>query len=207
MMSISPDPVRVGVKANDSEDPLITVVNHITLDGVMQSPMPEEGFEHAGWAEPYADDVLGEYMGRRMAAAGPGAMLFGRRTFEHMEAGWRNAPRDSQFTRPMNEGRKYVASRTLTEDPDWNNSVLLRGDVVDAVQEIDEDVVILGSGSICRALFAADLIDTWVLTINPIVLGSGLRLFPDGGAFGKLELMESVPTTTGVLIARYERSK
>ena len=185
---------------------MITVVNHITLDGVMQSPAPEEGFEHAGWAQPYADDVLGEYMGRRMAASN-GAMLFGRRTFEHMEAGWRDAPRDSQFTGPMNEGRKYVASRTLTEDPDWNNSVLLRGDVVDAVQAIEEDVVILGSGSICQALFAADLIDGWLLTINPLVLGSGLRLFPDGAAFGKLKLVESVPTTTGVLIARYERSK
>jgi len=186
---------------------MITVVNHITLDGVMQSPAPEEGFEHAGWATPYADEVLGEYMGRRMAESGGGAMLFGRRTFEHMEAGWRDAPRESQFTKPMNEGRKYVASRTLTEDPDWNNSHLLRGEVTDTVKELDENVTILGSGSICRALHAADLIDTWLLTINPIVLGSGLRLFPEGVAFAKLKLVESVPTTTGVLIARYERSE
>ena len=174
---------------------MITVVNHITLDGVMQSPAPEEGFEHAGWAMPYADEVLGEYMGRRMAESGGGAMLFGRSTFEHMEAGWRNAPRDSQFTKPMNEGRKYVASRTLTEDPDWNNSVLLRGDVVDAARELDENVVILGSGQICRALFAAGLIDTWLLTIHPLVLGNGMRLFPDGGR--KTRALASVANTHG----------
>ena len=188
----------------------IVVTNSVTLDGVMQSPgHPDEdrrgGFEHGGWAAPYADHVMGEFMGRGIADGG--SMLFGRRTYEKMEAAWAHGPKDSPFTAVLNERTKYVASRTLTEPLSWRNSVLLQGDAADAVAELKQqpgkDLVILGSGELVQSLMARGLIDVYVLCIHPLVLGSGLRLFGDGAPAG-LRLVESTPTATGVLIAVYE---
>jgi dihydrofolate reductase len=190
---------------------LITVVNHITLDGVMQAPAaPDEdrrdGFEHGGWAAPYGDEVLGRYMGERMSKGKGGALLFGRRTYEHMASFWPTAPEDIPYTRVINSSRKYVASRTLSGELEWNNSHVLEGDAADAVATVEENLVVLGSGELAQSLLARDLIDAYVLTIHPLLLGQGRRLFPDGGSFAKLTLVECVPTTTGVLIANYERT-
>ncbi len=192
--------------------PKITVVNHVTLDGVMQAPAdPDEdrrgGFEHGGWAPPYGDEVLHRHMAEGMSDGG-GAILLGRRTYEHMAAHWSHAPEDNPYTAVINNATKYVASRTLREPLSWNNSTLLEGDAADAVASLEEepgdDLVILGSGELIRSLMRRNLIDSFVLTIHPLVLGSGRRLFTDGGAFAKLRLVEVKPTTTGVLIATYE---
>ena len=184
----------------------ITVINNLTLDGVMQAPgRPDEdrrdGFEHGGWAAPYYDDVLGRAMAERMARGG--ALLLGRRTYGDFASYW---PRqtDNPFTPVLNERRKYVASTTLEEPLPWENSVLLRGDAVEAVAGLDEDLGVLGSGELVRALLRAGVVDQLVLTIHPLVLGSGQRMFADEGTLAAFRLVDATPTTTGALIATYE---
>ena len=192
----------------------IVVTDHISLDGVMQSPAaPEEdtreGFEHGGWAAPYGDEVMGAVMAEGMAK--PGSLLLGRRTYEHFAAFWPHQTEPNPYTDVLNRTQKYVASRTLEEPLPWENSTLLEGDVPEAVarlkQELEHDLSILGSGGLIRSLMKHDLIDEYLLTIHPLVLGQGRRLFADGGAYAKLTLVETKPTTTGVVIARYERAE
>jgi dihydrofolate reductase len=188
----------------------VTVVNHVTLDGVMQSPSgPDEdrrgGFERGGWAAPYGDEVMGRVMGEHMAARAGGALLFGRRTYEHMASFWPHQTDGNPFTEVLNARQKYVASNTLKDPLPWQNSTVLSGDAVDAVPGLDTDLAVLGSGVLVQSLLRADLVDEFLLTIHPIVLGSGQRLFPDGGAPATLRLADTVTTTTGVVIATYRR--
>jgi dihydrofolate reductase len=189
----------------------IVVIDHLTLDGVMQAPAAagedtRDGFEHGGWAAANQDEVLGEYLGRGMAG-GPGRMLFGRLTYEHMYSYWPKQTDGNPYTEVLNRAQKFVASRTLTEPLPWENSTLLEGDAGDAVAALKEretkDIVVLGSGDLVQSLMTRGLVDEYVLMIHPVVLGSGRRLFRDGGASSKLELVESLTTTKGVLITRY----
>ena len=191
----------------------IEVVNHVTLDGVMQAPAGADedrrgGFEHGGWATEYFDDVQGEYMGSRMSGGGSGALLFGRWTYEKMASFWPTQPEDNMIRQVMTRATKYVVSNTLQEPLEWENTVVLTGDAVETVAGLkereDRNIVLLGSAELIHALLPAGLIDALLLTIHPLVLGSGKRLFPGGGALTHFELVESKPTTTGVLIARYE---
>ena len=188
----------------------ITVFNSVSLDGVMQAPgRPDEdrrgGFTHGGWAVGYADPVMASFAGEGMAR--DGGLLFGRRTYEDFYSVWPNRP-DNPFTDVLNRRQKYVASRTLVEPLPWRNSTLLRGDAVDAVarlkQESDEDLLILGSRELIRSLMPSKLIDQFILLIHPLVLGSGRRLFADDGHLQALKLVDSKPTSTGVLIATYQ---
>jgi dihydrofolate reductase len=188
----------------------ITVVNHLSLDGVMQAPgRPDEdprgGFEHGGWALARNDAVMVQAMGAGMAA--DGALLFGRRTYEDFAAVWPERA-DNPYTEVLNNRQKYVVSRTLSEPLLWVNSTLLEGDAADSVaglkRESDRDLTILGSGVLIESLMKQGLIDRYLLMIHPLVLGSGRRLFADGGSFAALELVESTVTTTGVVIATYE---
>jgi len=188
----------------------LTVTEFLTLDGVMQSPArPDEdvrgGFEHGGWGIPYADEVLGRAMGERMSRSRGGPLVLGRRTYEDFAKVWPNQE-GNPYSEALNAARKYVASRTLTEPLPWQNSTLLEGDAVDAVaslkEEAEEDLGLLGSGELARSLMRRGLIDEYLLLIHPIVLGSGQRLFDDG-THAALELMDSVTTTTGVVVATY----
>ena len=189
----------------------IIVTNNVTLDGVMQAPArPDEdtrgGFTHGGWAVPYVDEVMGRVMGEAVARNRGGALLLGRRTYEDFYAVWPNRT-DNPYTPVLNNTQKYVASTTLREPLPWQNSTLLTGDVVEAVarlkEHLDGDLGILGSGELIQSLMRHNLIDELVLSIHPLVLGSGHRLFPDSGAFAKLQLVSTVTTTTGVVIATY----
>jgi dihydrofolate reductase len=189
----------------------LVVTNHLTLDGVMQSPgHPDEdrrgGFERGGWQPPYGDSVMGSVMAEGIAKGG--AMLFGRRTYEKMEAAWADGPEDSPFTAVLNERQKYVASTTLKEPLSWVNSTLLEGDAAEAVARLKEqpgkDLVVLGSGELVQSLMRANLVDEYVLPIHPLVLGSGRRLFTDGGAYSALRLVDATTTTGGVVIATYQ---
>jgi dihydrofolate reductase len=190
----------------------VRVVNNVTLDGVMQAPgRPDEdrrcGFEHGGWALPYNDPVIGKVMGEGMAKGGP--LLFGRRTYEDFAAFWPHQT-DNPFTPVLDNAQKYVASRTLSEELPWKNSTLLQGDAADAVaklkEELDQDLAIIGSGELIGSLIPRGLIDEYVLLIHPLILGTGRRLFPSDGALASLQLLESIPTTTGVIIAIYRAS-
>ena len=183
---------------------------HLTLDGVMQAPArPDEdrrgGFVHGGWAATYSDPVLAKAVGESMGTTG--ALLLGRRTYEDFYDVWPKRT-DNPFTPVLNNSLKYVASRTLEEPLPWMNSKLLRGDAADEVaklrQSAGKDIVILGSGVLVQSLLQRNLIDELMLTINPVVLGSGRRLFPDGGAPVALRLVDSTRTTKGVIIARYQ---
>ena len=189
----------------------VVVINHLTLDGVMQAPgRPGEdtrdGFEHGGWAAPRTDEVMGRAMAERMGGGGP--LLLGRRTYEDFASFW-PTQKDSPFTEPLANATKYVASRTLEEPLGWSNSTLLRGDAADAVaglkQEAGKDLTVLGSGELIRSVMGSGLIDEWMLLIHPLVLGAGRRLFGEGTP-ASLELLASVTTTTGVVIATYRRS-
>jgi dihydrofolate reductase len=188
----------------------ITVIDHVTLDGVMQAPArPDEdrrdGFEHGGWAVPYGDAVMAEFMGKRMTAGG--ALLFGRRTYQDFAAVW---PRQkgNPISTLLDERRKYVASTTLREPLPWVNSTLLGGDAAAAVARLKEspgdDLAVLGSGELVHSLIRHGLVDAYVLTIHPLRLGSGRRLFPDDGPRAALRLVETETTTTGVIIAVYQ---
>jgi dihydrofolate reductase len=150
------------------------------------------------------DAVVGRVMGEDMARGG--ALLFGRRTYEDFFGYWPRQ-KDNPFTPVLNERRKYVASRTLTEPLPWDNSTLLEGDAADAVAELkerlDEDLTVMGSGELVQSLARRDLVDEYVLLIHPLVLGSGRLLFPQDGPSATLRLVEVTPTTTGVLVARY----
>ena len=188
----------------------VVVINSLTLDGVMQAPGRADedlrgGFEHGGWAVPYNDAVMGRVMGQGMAQGG--ALLFGRRTYEDFAAAWPDRT-DNPFTEVLNRRQKYVVSTTLEEPLPWINSTLLKGDAAESVaalkERLDEDLVVLGSGELVRSLMRHDLVDRYVLLIHPLVLGSGRRLFDDGGAFTTLRLVDSVATTTGVVIATYQ---
>ncbi|WP_257233498.1 dihydrofolate reductase family protein [Rhodococcus qingshengii] len=188
------------------------MTNSVTLDGVMQAPGgPDEdrrgGFEHGGWAAPFNDSVMAQKMGEGMAKKS--ALLFGRRTYENFASYW-PFQTDNPFTEVLDNTQKYVASRTLGEPLPWKNSTLLKGDAADAVATLKEsegpDLVILGSGDLITSLAERRLVDTYTLLIHPLVLGTGRRLFPDGAALAQFTLTDSVPTTTGVIIATYQLS-
>ena len=191
----------------------IVAFTSLTLDGVMQAPgRPDEdrrgGFEHGGWAIPYADSVLGTISGESMASTG--ALLFGRRTYEDFYAVWPKRTDDNPFTAVLNNTQKYVASTTLKEPLPWVNSTLLKGDGAEAVARLraqpGKDFVVLGSGVLLQSLMRRKLVDQYVLLIHPLVLGSGRQLFTDGGQFAALRLVDAKTTTTGVVIATYERN-
>jgi dihydrofolate reductase len=188
------------------------IVNlNLTLDGVMQAPARSDedtrgGFKHGGWAVPYFDSVMMAAAAEGMARK-RGALLFGRRTYEDFYSVWPKRTDGNSFTDRLNNSQKYVASTTLKEPLPWINSTLLQGDVPSAVaalkEQLDGDLLILGSGILIQSLMKHNLIDEYALSIHPLVLGSGSRLFPEGSPFAALKLIDSKTTTTGVVIATY----
>jgi dihydrofolate reductase len=189
----------------------VVVINHLTLDGVMQAPgRPEEdtrdGFAHGGWSAPNVDDQLVAATYARVAEGGGLQLLLGRRSYEDMLGYWNT--QDSPFKDSLNNAPKYVASRRLREPLPWPNSTLLRGEVADAVAQLKRDLTgdlhVMGSGELIQTLMRHDLIDEYLLFIHPIVLGSGRRMFSDGSPPTSLHLIHSTTTTKGVLIATYQ---
>jgi dihydrofolate reductase len=185
----------------------IVVINHVTLDGVMQAPGrsgedTRGGFSRGGWALSGNDEVMGRALADRQ---GGGGMLLGRRSYEEMLASW-NA-QGGPYKDALNGARKYVASRSSETKLDWPNSTLLHGDVPAAVADLKRDaggdLVVMGSGELIRSLLPHRLIDEYLLMIHPLVLGAGRRLFDHDGHVAELRLTSSVATTTGVIIATY----
>jgi dihydrofolate reductase len=133
-------------------------------------------------------------------------LVLGRRTYEIFEAYWPYQPADNPVAQTLNAARKHVASRTL-EKLDWNNSTLLRGDVVAAVaalkSQAGQDLQIIGSGNLIQTLRAASLIDEYDVWTFPVVLGRGKRLFEAGAKAGALRLVASQASTTGVVMSTY----
>lgn len=191
---------------------LITVTMSVTLDGVAQSlGRPDEdtrgGFVHGGWGQPYQDDVMAAEMVKGMSR--PGDMLLGRRTWEDFAVTWGQAAEPNPFSEHMSAATKYVVSSTLADVDAWQNSVLLRGDAVEQVRRLKagdgNNLSIIGSVRLVNSLHAAGLIDEYTLLIHPLTLGGGLRLFDDTAPLVEFELVGSVTTTKGVIIAHYRR--
>jgi dihydrofolate reductase len=189
------------------------IVNEwMTLDGVVQAPIYADedttgGFEHGGWHAPYFDDVSMSWVVENVSGAG--GFLLGRGTYEIFAAHWPNAPKEQQMlAEPMNTLPKYVASTTLAEPLEWQNSTLLRGDIADAVgalkAEAGRDLHVIGSPGLVQTLIGHDLVDELQLMIDPLLVGGGKRLFGDEGPRRSLRLVESQVTSTGAIIATYE---
>jgi dihydrofolate reductase len=171
----------------------IVVSENVTLDGVVQDPAGAEGFGRGGWVgrvgergrEEAAKVLLDEALGAE-------AQLFGRRTYEFLAARWPS--RRGELADRLNDMPKYVVSSTL-EDPDWNNSTVLAGDVVQEVsklkEELDGEIVVAGSIRLVRTLMENDLVDELRLMIYPVVLGAGERLFGEASNQRPVRLVET----------------
>ena len=180
-----------------------------SLDGIMQAPGgPEEdptgGFALGGWMFGLADESMD------ISAAGfdgkDRELLLGRRTYEIFEAYWSYQPDDHPVAKTLNAAKKHVASRTLTM-LHWNNSTLLRGDVVSAVTALKAqagpDLQIIGSGNLIQTLQSASLIDEYNVWTFPAVLGRGKRLFSETAKPSALRLVRSQVSNSGVVMATY----
>jgi len=204
------DEERVDAPIQGGPQMRVVVFMSVTLDGVIQAPArPDEdvrgGFKHGGWGIPYADPEVARMAGEGMAKKG--ALLLGRRTYEDFFAVWPNRP-DNPYTDALNSRQKYVASRTLKEPLPWKNSTLLKGDAAEAVAtlKVDQegDLMTIGSGELVQSLMRNNLVDEYVLLITPLVLGSGQRLFRDGGPWATLRLVDTKTLSTGVIVATYQ---
>ncbi len=187
----------------------LIVSTFASLDGIMQAPGgPEEdptgGFALGGWMFRYGDESMD------ISAAGFDAkdreLVLGRRTYEIFEAYWPYQPDDHPIAKTLNAAKKYVASRTLTT-LHWNNSTLLRGEVVSAIIALKAtpgpDLQMIGSGNLIQTLQAASLIDEYNVWTFPVVLGRGKRLFSETAKPLALRLVRSQVSTTGVVMSTY----
>jgi dihydrofolate reductase len=185
----------------------LAVNTFMSLDGVMQAPGgpdedPTGGFEFGGWGVPYFDDEMMEAVAR----SAPYELLLGRGTYEIFAAHW---PYDEgPIADHLNSTRKHVASRTL-ERAEWNNSVVIEGDVADYVAalkaEDGPEIQVHGSPGLIQTLLEHDLVDEYRLWIFPVVLARGKRFFGDGAIPMALRLAESRVTQTGVTVNTYVR--
>jgi dihydrofolate reductase len=182
----------------------IVVTEFVSLDGVMEDPGGSENFEHGGWSLEISRGDEGDTFKLDEAFASE-ALLLGRVTFEGFAEAWPS--RDGEFADKFNSMPKYVVSSTL-DQPEWSNSTVLKGDVLEEVgklrQELDGDIVVHGSARLVQTLLEHDLVDELRLMVFPVVLGSGKRLFGDTSDMKPLRLVDSKVVGDGVAILIYE---
>ena len=182
----------------------IVVSENVTLDGVVQDPTGEEGFARGGWFGQIKDrpDVARLALDDALHAE---ALLLGRRSYEFFAARWPS--RSGELADRLNSLPKYVVSSTL-EDPDWNNSTVLKGAAVDEVsklkQELDGEILVLASFQLLRALMERDLVDELRLKIFPVVLGAGERLFGETNNTKPLRLLDNQTIDDGVAFLTHQ---
>ena len=190
----------------------VIVNEFLSLDGVAQAPGgadedPSGGFVHGGWHMQYMEDELAQkWVLESIVEAG--GFLLGRRTYEIFASYWPDASEEEQvIAEPLNTKPKYVASTTLTEPLEWQNSTLLQGDLAEAVAELKQedggDLHVIGSAELVQSLLGHGLVDELRLMIDPLLLGGGKRIFPSDGSLRTLRLIDSEATTTGAILARY----
>jgi dihydrofolate reductase len=179
----------------------IVVTEFITVDGVIEDPGGVDGFERGGWSADLSEEGGRFKFDEAMATD---ALLLGRQTYQDFAQAW--PARDGEFADRFNTVPKYVVSSTL-EDPEWNNSTVLRGDLGEEVatlrQRHEGDVVVHGSAQLVRALVAEDQVDELRLMVFPVVLGSGRRLFADARDKKPLTLAECKAVGDGVAVLIY----
>jgi dihydrofolate reductase len=184
----------------------IAVTEFISIDGVVEDPGGSEDFKYGGWAFEFSRGDDGDKFKLDETTASD-ALLLGRVTYEGFADAWPS--REGEFADKFNTMPKYVVSSTLS-DPEWANSVVVDGDLADAVSKIrgehEGDIVVHGSAQLSRALLDQDLVDELRLMVFPVVLGAGKRLFGETGDKKALKLIESQPVGDGVMILVYGRA-
>lgn len=187
----------------------IVVLEHISLDGVIQAPGGKDedtsgSFAHGGWISPYGDEMGGMLLRKQMDSSFD--LLLGRTTFEIWEPYW---SQHADVWANVNTATKYVASNTRTSSA-WQPSVFLSGDVASAVRGLKKqqgaDLHVWGSGNLLQTLIQHDLVDVFWLMIYPVTLGSGKRLFAEGTILNAFKVTESTVTSTGVMVVNYARA-
>lgn len=187
----------------------IVVLEHITLDGVIQAPGGKEedvsgGFMHGGWISSYSDAILGKALREQMNKSFD--LLLGRKTFEIWEPYW---PHHADVWENVNSATKYIASNTKASSA-WQPSVFLSGNIASEVRRLKQqqgpELHVWGSGNLLQTLIKYDLVDVFWLMIYPITLGTGKRLFADGTIPAAFKVTESVVTPNGVIVVNYERT-
>ena len=187
----------------------LIVIEFVSLDGVMQAPGGEQedtsgNFKFGGWTFPYFDDEAGKLMGEQLKQ--PYELLLGRKTYDIFSGYW---PHHADEWSGINDSTKYVVSTTLSQS-DWQNTVFIKGDVVEEVKKLKEmdgpDLKVWGSGNLVQTLLKNDLVDELWLKIFPVTLGSGKKLFAEGTIPAGWELTESKITSLGVIFANFKRA-
>ena len=187
----------------------VIVLEHISLDGVIQAPGgpdedPSGGFAYGGWIAPYSDPMLGTLLSRQMNR--PFDLLLGRKTFDIWAPYW---PHHADAWPGVNAATKYVASNTLTSHP-WRPSVFLSGEIAGKISQLKQqpgpDLHVWGSGHLMQTLLKHDLVDAFWLIVYPITLGGGKRLFAGGSRPMAFKVTESTVTPKGVMVVNYERA-
>jgi dihydrofolate reductase len=187
----------------------IIVLEHISLDGVIQAPGgsgedTSDGFAYGGWTAAYSDPVLGALLRKQMNM--PFDLLLGRKTFDIWAPYW---PHHADIWPAVNEATKYVASNTMTSS-EWQSSVFLKGDIVEKIialkQQQGPDLHVWGSSNLLQTLIKHDLVDDFWLMIYPVILGAGKRLFGNGTIPAAFKVTESNVTPSGVIVVNYARA-
>ena len=186
----------------------IIVLEHISLDGVIQAPGgPEEdtsgGFTQGGWISPYSDAILGAALRKQMNQSFD--LLIGRKTYDIWTPYW---PLNGDGWPNVNKATKYVASNNLAS-AEWQPSVILNGDIAEKISKIKQqegsDLHVWGSSNLIQTLIKHDLVDTFWLMIYPITLGNGKRLFAEGTIPAAFKVTENIVSSNGVIVVNYER--
>jgi dihydrofolate reductase len=187
----------------------LVVTEFVTVDGVMEDPGGGETFDRGGWAFQFERGPEGDkYKMDELLEAE--ALLLGRVTYQGFAAAWPTLTDEVGFADKMNNMPKYVVSSTL-KDPEWNNSTVINGDVVEEIrklkQQVGGNILVAGSATLVTTLVEHDLVDQYRLMVYPIVLGTGKRLFNDtSGPKSALTLVEARPVGSGLVVLTYERA-
>ena len=184
----------------------LIVTEFVSLDGVMEAPGGEAGYPHAGWVGPYFSDELGAYKLEEQLAAD--VLLLGRRTYDSFAGAW--PQREGPMADKINTMRKLVASTTLGSS-DWPGTTVVGADLDGAVRAVKQEdggpVLVAGSRSVVHALLAADLVDELHLQVFPLILGSGIRVYPQTAAPTRLRLAQARPLDSGVVLQTYRLAR
>ena len=181
----------------------LIVTEFISLDGVMEAPGGEAGYRHSGWVADFFSDELGAYKGEEQEATD--ILLLGRTTYESFYGAW--PAREGEMAEKINSMPKYVASTTL-DSLEWETATLLDNPVVDSVAELKASgdgapIILAGSRTLAQTLLAAGLVDQLNLQVFPLLLGSGMRLYPESEEKQALELSSSKTLDSGVVLQTY----
>jgi dihydrofolate reductase len=184
----------------------LVVTEYISVDGVVEAPSGTERFERVGWTDDFSRGPDGDEFKVDETMASD-ALLLGRITYEEFAPVWPHV--EGEFADKFNSMPKYVVSSTL-EDPEWNNTTVLSGDLVEEVtrlkQQYERDIVVHGSPRLAQTLIEHDLVDALHLLVYPVIVGAGKRLFDDTGETKRLQLVEARTFGDGVHLLVYRRA-